>query len=790
MASISATANFKKLGQVLNPKHFFCFLKEDADTIIDVHYQGLFTPTPLIYFDGVKASVPQTVVKKMNFGDFIPFLEKLTNGRCRDVYYCPHEVRLSEGLHAIQNDCDFNEFLEDMNEKKRLMYVDHHHEPLFDWIQEEEAEFEDEDLVSIDDVDSILEDGLKAQHVEDDEVISLKRNFNDPFLNKLCPIQNDDLVEEDHNAIRPIYPRHDHTQEWNQMKPRLGMKCSTTAELKYSLSCYAVENGYDLWYEKNGKTRLLVRCCKGKHPTCPFRLYASWMKEEHTFQCSRACKLGSIVTYKWIGKQFVNDVLESPKLSLRKMKALVSKRYNINVSVGHCRNAKKLALSEVEGSLKEHYAKLWDYAAEIRRANPGSHVEVFLEPQTDNNVVFDRFYVSFKGVVDGWLDGCRKVIGVDGCFLKGVCRGELLSTVGRDANNNIYPLAWAIVNVENKRTWKWFLDNLMEDIGGGEWSWHYNPLRWPQAVKERLPDVEHRLCARHILANFHKKFKGEQYFKPFWRAVNATTVPKFEATMNEIKSLESRAYDYLIERDPRRKPLITMLEDIRCWAMQRLWMQKQNGLSWDLDICPSIRREIEDLKELQRFWVPYVSGYKEFEVFLGNERYAVNLNQRACGCRSWQLTGIPCVHAISAISSLNLDVEAFVSNSYTKASFLSSYEYNIHPLNDSSEWPHVEGLHTILPPLKRRLPGRPCVKRKRDQAERELSGHTRHTVSRAGIPLRCTICHQTGHNKATCPSKPTPAPTTACPSHSTPDSSATGPSHVKKAPVKKVPVKK
>ncbi|CAI9287868.1 unnamed protein product [Lactuca saligna] len=581
-----------------------------------------------------------------------PFLKSLLSGVCKDVYYCPHEVRLSEGLHAIRNDCDFNEFLEYMNEKKRFdVYVDHHHEPLFDRIQEEKADLEDEDLVSIDDVESILEDGLKTEHVEDDEVISLKRNFNDPFLNKLCPIQNDDLVEEDRNVIRPIYPRHDHTQEWNQMKPRLGMKYSTTAKLKYSLSCYAVVNGYDLWYEKNDNTRLLVRCCKGKNPTCPFRLYTSWIKEEHTFQikslitehkCSRAFKLGSIVTYKWIGKQFVNDVLESPKLCLRKMKALVSKIYNINVSVGQCRNAKELALSEVEGSLKEHYAKLWDHAAAIRRANPGSHVEVFLEPQHDSNMVFYRFYVSFKGVVDGWLHRCRKVIGVDGCFLKGVCRGELLSAVGRDANNNIYPLAWPVVNVENKRTWKWFLENLMEDIGGNG----------------------HGIT---ILSDGHKK---------------------------------------------------------------------QSGLSWDLDICPSIRKEIEDLKELKRFWVPYVSGYKEFEVFSGNK----------------------------------------------------SYEYNIHPLNDNSEWPYVEGLHTILPPLKRRLHGRPCVKRKIDQAERELSGHTRHTVSRAGIPLRCTICQQTGHNKATCPSKPTPAPSTTTPSHSTP--APVKRIHVKKAHVKKGPVKK
>lgn len=203
------------------------------------------------------------------------------------------------------------------------------------------------------------------------------------------------------------------------------------------------------------------------------------MKEERTFQikslqsehnCSRAFKLGSIVTYKWIGKQFVNEILERPKMSLRKMKAQVSKKFNINVSVGQCRNAKKFALSEIEGSLKEHYAKLWDYAAEIRRANPGSHVQVYLEPQPDNTVVFDKMYVSFKGVVDGWLHGCRKVIGVDGCFLKGICKGELLSAVGRDANNHIYPLAWAVVNVENKRTWKWFLDHLMEDIGGGNGS--------------------------------------------------------------------------------------------------------------------------------------------------------------------------------------------------------------------------------------------------------------------------------------------------------------------------------
>ncbi|GKD25624.1 putative integrase, partial [Tanacetum coccineum] len=47
-----------------------------------------------------------------------------------------------------------------------------------------------------------------------------------------------------------------------------------------------------------------------------------------------------------------------------------------------------------------------------------------------------------------------KVIGLDGCFLKGTCRGELLTAMGRDGNNQMFPIAWAVVNVENTDNWE------------------------------------------------------------------------------------------------------------------------------------------------------------------------------------------------------------------------------------------------------------------------------------------------------------------------------------------------
>ena len=104
-------------------------------------------------------------------------------------------------------------------------------------------------------------------------------------------------------------------------------------------------------------------------------------------------------------------------------------------------------MEQIQGKLEEHYAKLWRYGAEIRRANPGSNVKMVVEPISETKVLFDRFYVCFKGVADGWVEGCRRIIGLDGCFLKGVCRGQLLSAVGRDANNQLFPIACAVVNV-------------------------------------------------------------------------------------------------------------------------------------------------------------------------------------------------------------------------------------------------------------------------------------------------------------------------------------------------------
>jgi hypothetical protein len=54
---------------------------------------------------------------------------------------------------------------------------------------------------------------------------------------------------------------------------------------------------------------------------------------------------------------------------------------------------------------------------------------------------------------------------VDAYFMKGKWGGQLCVSIARDANNDIFLIAYVVCETENKDRLMWFLRTLLDDIG-------------------------------------------------------------------------------------------------------------------------------------------------------------------------------------------------------------------------------------------------------------------------------------------------------------------------------------
>ncbi|KAL0398811.1 UNVERIFIED_CONTAM: hypothetical protein Sradi_2224400 [Sesamum radiatum] len=148
---------------------------------------------------------------------------------------------------------------------------------------------------------------------------------------------------------------------------------------------------------------------------------------------------------------------------------------------------------------------------------------------------------------------CRNVISVDGTHLYTRYKHKLLVAVTLDANNQVLPLAFALVDEETLASWTWFLQMLARHFLPNEddrvclisdrHPGLINAINYVPAFK--FPRGVHRFCLRHVCSNFNNKYKNVQLKDLCWRAGSESSARKFDRIMEEIKSLNPEAYDWL-----------------------------------------------------------------------------------------------------------------------------------------------------------------------------------------------------------------------------------------------------
>ncbi|KAL6567148.1 hypothetical protein OROMI_015552 [Orobanche minor] len=140
--------------------------------------------------------------------------------------------------------------------------------------------------------------------------------------------------------------------------------------------------------------------------------------------------------------------------------------------------AREKALKVLGGNPDDAFRILPKYKQVIGNSNHGNVVELDSESDPDQeeedviagNVVerlqlFRRFFVGLAGLKKEFLAGCAPFIFFDGCHLRGKYGGVLLSAMGTDPDCGIFPVAYAVVETENKESWGFFLKCLEKFIG-------------------------------------------------------------------------------------------------------------------------------------------------------------------------------------------------------------------------------------------------------------------------------------------------------------------------------------
>lgn len=201
-------------------------------------------------------------------------------------------------------------------------------------------------------------------------------------------------------------------------------------------------------------------------------------------------------------------------------------------------------------------------------------------------------------------------------------------------------------------------------------------------------------------------------------------------------------------------PIIDMLTEIHDMLMTRVhqkrdWMDKK-----DCIIVPTCKKMLDRaVKESVGYKVLW-DGKESYTVKGRGSSVCVSLKNRTCSCRVWDLTGVPCSHAVSAIQESRQNPIEYVARWYTKETYLRTYSYTLEPIKGEDFWDDVEGEVVLPPVIVKQLRGRPKKLRRREGWEGSTSSGKKVRMVSTGRVMHCGICREKGHNRGVCPNKP------------------------------------
>ncbi|GLU05181.1 hypothetical protein SLE2022_222940 [Rubroshorea leprosula] len=571
-------------------------------------------------------------------------------------------------------------------------------------------------------------------------------------------------------------------QQWENTITGVDQRFGSINEFREALHKYSIAHGFAYRYKKNDSRRVTVVC---KAQGCPWRIYASRlattqlvsikkMNPKHTCEGATA-KAGHRSTRGWVGSIIKEKLKTTPNYKPKDIAEDIRREYGVQLNYSQARRAKKIAKDQLQGSFKEAYALIPYFCEKIKETNPGS-IATFT---TKDDSSFHRLFFSFHASISGFQQGCRPLLLLDSTPVNSKYPANLLSATAADAQDGIFPVAFAIVDAEDEENWHWFLQELKSAASMSSQITFISDFQHglKKALAEIFDQSHHSYCLRHLAEQLIRELKGQfshearrLLISDFYSAANALTLDGFKQATENIKAISSDAYDWVIQSEPEHwasaffggarynhtssnfghpfygwvseageLPITQMIDVLRGKLMESIYKHRIEASQWTTKLTPSNEEKLQTETAVARSFQVLLTQGNVFEV-RGESVYVVDIDHWDCSCKGWQLTGLPCCHAIAVSECIGKSPYDFCSRYFTTESYRLTYAESIYPvpnvdLPDPDE--SAEPAIIVTPPPAKSQQGRSKSK-------------PTESIDMTKLKLQCSKCKGLGHNKRTC----------------------------------------
>ncbi|XP_057733987.1 uncharacterized protein LOC130949221 [Arachis stenosperma] len=493
---------------------------------------------------------------------------------------------------------------------------------------------------------------------------------------------------------------------------RIGMEYSSRKSVVAVIRSFTISRGidYDV-YESEPQT--FYAKCKMYGHGCDWLIRASLIRKKVA--------------------EAIRPLVETdPSIKVKYIIAEVQSSFNYSISYRKAWLAKQKSIAKVFGGYEDSYLALPWWLSVMVQKMPGSVVQIETRPLH-----------------------CKSLVQVDGTHLYRKYKGRLLVAVSQYGNQNIVPIAFALVEGETADAWHFFLRNLRMYVvrkdGVGMISDRHESIRaavnrsgYSRTVEEyniNYKRLEERgeayarwcdaLGLRHWVLAFDEGHR--------WGHLTTNLVECINSVLKGARNLPVLA---LVQATYYR------LNELFTWKSAETHERKRAGFTYSVFAQQRIEANMQQAGNIVVHHFDRRNEVFEVREMTTGKVLVVDLARRTCDCGHFQVERIPCRHVIACCANQRLDWQLYVHDVYKMTEVRKVYRFEFTPLGDPETWPTYEGPTLVVSPAMRRTSkGRPKLTQYLNEMDsRDMRG-----------PRICRLYGDQGHSRSKCPQRDGPS---------------------------------